>query len=191
MTIYERFRTGEPVHMPTDEEYQRVCVPELMRSRTLCHRMNALEPYDPQVRALLDELFEGRLPATATINTPLHIDRAATISVGENVFINEDFSTTAAGGITIEDGVLIAPRVTVITANHDPEDLQTLICKPVVIRRGAWICTRAILCPGVTVGEGAIVAAGAVVTHDVAPHTVVGGNPAKFIKYTTEKGQNA
>ncbi|WP_418386223.1 acyltransferase, partial [Akkermansia sp.] len=50
------------------------------------------------------------------------------------------------------------------------------------IKKGAWICSRAVLCPGVTVGEGAVVGAGSVVTKDVGPHTLVGGNPAAFIK---------
>ncbi len=54
--------------------------------------------------------------------------------------------------------------------------------KPVVIKERAWIGTKAVLCPGVTIGEGAVVAVGAVVTKDVASHTVVGGNPAKYIK---------
>ena len=59
---------------------------------------------------------------------------------------------------------------------------MVLICKPIVIKKGAWIGTRAMIMPGVTVGEGAVVAGGAVVTKDVLPHTIVGGVPAKVIK---------
>ena len=55
-TIYERARRGEPIDMRTDEEYKTVCIPEMKRSRTLSHRMNQLEPYDPKIRELLDEL---------------------------------------------------------------------------------------------------------------------------------------
>ena len=106
MTIYERARAGEPIDMRSDE-YQAVAVPELKRSRTLCHRINMLDPYDPKVRELFDELFEGRLPATSNILTPVNIDRGATISIGENVFINWNFSTVSTGSVTIEDNVQI------------------------------------------------------------------------------------
>ena len=87
-----------------------------------------------------------------------------------------------AGGITIDEGAMIAANVQLISNNHDPLDLQVLTCKPVRIGRSAWVGAGATILPGVTVGDGAIVAAGAVVTKDVAPNTIVGGNPAKFIK---------
>ena len=88
------------------------------------------------------------------------------------------------GGITIEDNVLIGPKVNLITENHplNPNDRKSLICKPIAIKRNAWIGAAATILPGVTVGENAVVAAGAVVTTDVPPNTIVGGVPAKFIK---------
>lgn len=90
---------------------------------------------------------------------------------------------TDLGGITLEDDVLIAPRVSILTVNHpeDPELRRGLILKPVVIKKGAWIGAGATVLPGVTVGENAIVAAGAVVGKDVPPNTIVGGVPAKVI----------
>ena len=69
-----------------------------------------------------------------------------------------------------------------ISNNHDPEEHQILTCKPVVLKRNCWIGAGATILPGVTVGENAIVGAGAVVTKDVEPNTVVGGIPAKLIK---------
>ena len=66
--------------------------------------------------------------------------------------------------------------------NHDFQNRMVLRCKPVHIGRNAWIGVGAIILPGVTIGENAVVAAGAVVTKDVAPNAIVGGNPAKFIK---------
>ena len=182
MNIYERAKNGEPIDMRTDEEYKAVCIPEMKRSRTLCHKINQLEPYSDEIRPLLDELFEGRLPASSNILTPLHIDRGATISIGENVFINWNFNTVSTGSITIKDGAMIAPNVSMLTANHDLNDLQILHCKPIVIEENAWIGEGAKIMAGVTVGRGAVVAAGSVVTHDVEPRTVVGGNPARLIK---------
>lgn len=182
MTIYERAAAGMPIDMRTDEEYRTECVPEMQRSRTLCHRMNALEPYDPKVRELLDELFEGRLPASSNILTPVQIDRGRTLFLGERVFINWGLTTVSTGGITIEDDVQIAPNVSLLTANHDYEDLMILHCRPIRICRRAWIGEGAKIMPGVTIGKWSVVAAGSVVTKDVPPRSVVGGNPAKVIK---------
>lgn len=77
---------------------------------------------------------------------------------------------------------MIGPEAAIITANHDFNDLLILQFKPVTVKKGAWIGARAVILPGVTVGEGAVVASGAIVTKDVPPRTIVGGNPAKFIK---------
>lgn len=189
MNIYEKAKSGIPIDLRTDEGYKSVFVPEMIRSRTLCHKMNMLDPYDEKIRVLLDELFENRLPKSSNILTPLYIDRGATVNIGENVFINWGFSTVSTGSITIEDGAMLAPNVSILTANHDFNDLQILICKPVVIKKGAWIGEGAKIMPGVTVGEGAVVASGSVVTKDVTARTVVGGNPAKFIKEITKQGE--
>jgi acetyltransferase-like isoleucine patch superfamily enzyme len=88
------------------------------------------------------------------------------------------------GGITLEDDVLIGPKVNLVTENHplDPVDRRSLISKPIVIKRNAWIGAAATILPGVTIGENSVVAAGAVVTKDVPPNTIVGGVPAKVIK---------
>lgn len=181
MNIFEKAKDGEPIDMRS-EEYQSIAVPEMKRSRTLCHRANILEPYDPEVRKILDELFEGRLPASSNILTPVAIDRGATITIGENVFINWNFSAVSTGSITIEDNVQIACNVHMLTANHDLDDMQILHCKPIVIEKGAWIGAGSTIMGGVTVGEGAVIAAASVVTKDVPPRTIYGGNPARKIR---------
>ncbi|MDE7329676.1 MAG: sugar O-acetyltransferase [Clostridia bacterium] len=155
---------------------------EMTRCRKFCFKINNTEPMTEELYALERELFCGRLDPSSSFMPPLQIDLASRIEIGKNVFINNDFICMARGGITIEDGVMIAPRVSILTANHDLYDHNVLKCSPVKICKNAWIGSGAIILPGVTVGENAVVAAGAVVTKDVAPNTVAGGNPAKFIK---------
>ena len=89
----------------------------------------------------------------------------------------------AAGGITIEDKVLIAANVKLISNNHDPYERDVLLCKPVLIKEGAWIGAGSTILPGVTVGRYAIVGSDTVVTKDVPDYAVVVGTPAKVIKY--------
>ncbi len=93
-----------------------------------------------------------------------------------------NFLCMSVGGITIEDGVLISANVQLLTNNHDYDDHEALICKSVHLKRNCWIGAGATILPGVTVGENAMVAAGAVVSKDVEPNTVVGGVPARLIK---------
>ena len=84
--------------------------------------------------------------------------------------------------IEIEEGVQIAPRVNLITVNHDLKDKMIVICKSVHIKKNAWIGAAATILPGVTIGENAVVGAASVVTKDVPDNAVVVGNPAKVIR---------
>ena len=112
------------------------------------------------------------------------------ISIGNNVWIGERSRLSGAGGgISIGNNVIFGPEVTIWSSNHNycsPEMLpydNIIIPKKVTIEDNVWICTKACIAPGVTIGEGAVVGMGAVVVADVPPGAVVGGNPAKVIKY--------
>lgn len=156
---------------------------EVPRSKDLCFDINTTRPSNTAViQEKLNALFEGRLPYNTNILTPVYIDRANKVKIGKRTFINHHFMTVALGGITIGNDVQIAPNVMMLTANHDLEDREVLHCFPIVVKDGAWIGAGAKIMPGVTIGERAIIASGAVVTKDVAQNTVVGGNPAKLIK---------
>ena len=152
-----------------------------MKEAQLCFRLNNTMPftkeYDELVHKLFGEFGEGsRLMATTSVV------RGKNVKIGKNVVIQTNSLFMSAGGITIEDDVLVAANAQLISNNHDPEEHQILTCKPVVLKRNCWIGAGATILPGVTVGENAIVGAGAVVTKDVEPNTVVGGIPAKLIK---------
>lgn len=167
------------IRIPKDMEES---VKEAARTRKLIFKINQTEPMTEEYRNLLEELFEGRLDKTTSIVPSLQIDYPSSIKLGKNIFINNNLKCVARGGITIEDGVMIAPGVTILTVNHDLKDHCVLIPIPVTIKKNAWIGANVTICPGVEIGEGAVIGAGAVVTKDVEPYTVVAGVPAKFIK---------
>ena len=117
-----------------------------------------------------------------TFNYPLNL------SIGENVFINRGVYITARAPISIGDHALIGPYVVLNSGNHNYSDRSVPIrdqshsIAPIQIDRDVWIGAHATILPGVTIGEGAIVGAGAVVTRSVAPYTIVGGVPARPLK---------
>jgi acetyltransferase-like isoleucine patch superfamily enzyme len=137
-----------------------------------------------QIRERLSEIIGSKVDTSTTIFIPFHTNFGQHIRIGKNVFINHACSFLDMGGITIEDDVLIGPRVNLITENHpvDPARRKQLDLKSILIKRNAWIGAGATILPGVTVGENAIVAAGAVVNKDVPANTIAGGVPAKFIR---------
>lgn len=105
------------------------------------------------------------------------------VEMGSYVAIDDEVNLYSAAKITIGTKVAISREAFICTASHDiTKPNRPLVTAPITICDGVWIGARAIILPGVTIGEGAVVAAGAVVTKDVEPWAVVGGNPAKFIK---------
>lgn len=107
--------------------------------------------------------------------------------IGNNVFINRDFTCLVAANCTIGDGSLLAGYIMITTENHgmDPAEQYTkqkLIAKEVHIGRNCWIGEKAIILPGVNIGDSSIVAAGSVVTKSVPEYCIVAGNPAKIKK---------
>ncbi len=118
------------------------------------------------------------------ILVPFYTNFGKFIRIGRNVFINHDCTVLDMGGITIQDDVMIGPKVSLLSESHpvNPADRRVLLLKSVLVKKNAWIGAGAIILPGVTVGENSIVAAGAVVSQDVPDNTIVGGVPAKVIK---------
>ena len=115
---------------------------------------------------------------------PFYTDCGKNIHFGKNVFLNSGCRFQDQGGIFIGDNCLIGHNCVIATLNHsiDPEKRQNLLPAAVRIGNDVWIGANATILPGVRIGDGAIVAAGAVVTRDVAERPVVAGVPAKVIK---------
>lgn len=110
------------------------------------------------------------------------------ILIGNNTAINSGCFFDGRGKITIENNVNIGKYVHIYTGTHDYNSpFFSYFTKPVFIKKNSWIASDVVILPGVTIGEGAVVAAGAVVTKNVEPYILVGGNPAKFIKKRNRK----
>lgn len=156
---------------------------EGVRCAQLCFKINHTMPMTEEYNRLVSELFMGNIGEGSRVMSPLTVVRGNRVKIGRNVVVMNNSLFMAAGGITIEDDVMVAANVQLISNNHDLYDHQILTCKPVRLKRNCWIGAGATILPSITVGENAVVAAGAVVTKDVEDNTVVGGNPAKIIKH--------
>ncbi|MET3558114.1 acetyltransferase-like isoleucine patch superfamily enzyme [Streptococcus rupicaprae] len=135
-------------------------------------------------RRVVEQLTKEEIDETVTINVPFQTDFGRHMHFGKHIYVNKDVFMVDLGGIFIEDEVLIGPRVKLISVNHPlkPADRHKLELKSVTIKKNAWIGADATILPGVTVGENAVVAAGAIVSKDVPANTVVAGVPAKVIR---------
>jgi acetyltransferase-like isoleucine patch superfamily enzyme len=179
--IFERLRNGETIPSNDPQAYQMMEA-SFATKQLLVQMNNASNPQ--QIREWLGQITHATIDETTNIFTPFHINYGKHTKIGKHVFINFDCVFLDLGGITIDDNVLIAPKVSLLTEGHPTsiEDRHSLVPKPIHIKKNAWIGANATILPGVAIGENAVVAAGAVVSKDVADNTIVGGVPAKFIK---------
>lgn len=137
-----------------------------------------------EVRLVFSEMTGQKIDESVVISLPVYSDFGSHIRFGKEIFINSNVMFTDLGGITIEDNVLIDPKASILTVNHpsNPTQRRGLILKPVHLKKNCWIGANATILPGVTVGENAIVAAGAVVSKDVPGNAIVVGIPAKVVQ---------
>lgn len=140
---------------------------------------------EDEIRAVFSDLIGNKVDESFSLIPPFYTTGGKNIRVGRNVFINQNCTMYDLGGIDIADDVLVGPNVSIITSGHPIEPSQRrafVIAKPIVIERNVWIGAGATIVGGVTVGENSVVTAGSVVTKDVPPNTLVGGNPARAIR---------
>jgi len=179
--IFERLKNGETIPS-NDPEAFKMREASFITKKLLLQLNNAADP--AAIRNILSQITGSQIDESVAVFTPLYINYGKHTKIGKNVFINFDCVFLDLGGITIEDNVLIAPKVSVLSEGHplSPDDRQSLVSGPILIKKNAWIGAGATILHGVTIGENAVVAAGAVVSKDVPANTVVGGVPAKIIK---------
>lgn len=167
---------GSPLH--------RVLHAAAQEAMRITADLNARYHEESEVRGFLAHLTRSRIDASVTLFPPFHADFGRNIRIGRNVFINMGCKFQDQGGITIADGALIGHNVVIATVNHplEPSRRGDIVPAPVHIGKGAWIGANATILPGVTVGDGAVVAAASVVTRDVPAGTVVVGSPARVLR---------
>lgn len=167
----------EDIHLFMDEMSNEV--------RRITFKLNASYHTPDEVRALLSELFGKPVPPSLRVFPPFYTDFGKNIEVGNNVFINACCHFQDHGGVTLGDGCQIGHNVVFATLNHGlaPEHRHTTYPAPIVLGKNVWVGSNSTILQGVTVGDNAVVAAGAVVTKDVPANAIVGGVPAKVIKY--------
>jgi maltose O-acetyltransferase len=147
--------------------------------------------FSGMIRAHLIKLAGPKIGRKVEINKNIEIapiGGSKNLTIGDGTFVNTGvrFQCPIGGEISIGRNVLIGPRCQFETLNHTisltKKGKRPNNIKPIVVEDYVWIGARVVILPGVKIGEGSIVAAGAVVTKDVAPYSLVGGVPAKLIK---------
>jgi acetyltransferase-like isoleucine patch superfamily enzyme len=179
--IFQRLLKGETVPF-NDPDYFRISN-ACNVTRKLLVQLNTASDGE-EIRNLLGMITGVEVDATTMIFPPFQINYGRNTKIGKGVFINFDCVFLDLGGITIEDNVMLAPKVSLLSEGHPVavNDRQTLTAGKIHIKRNAWIGANATILQGVTIGENAVVAAGAVVSKDVPDNTIVGGIPAKLLK---------
>lgn len=158
-------------------------------ARRLSAKLNTSVYTNEEIREQMSHITEQELDGDFSLFLPFTTDFGKNIKIGKNVFINSGCRFQDQGGITLGDQSLIGHNVVMATINHDYDPMKrgTMHLAPIILKERTWIGSNSTILPGVTVGENSVVAAGSVVTKDVEPNTIVGGNPAKFISNLEDK----
>ncbi len=180
-TVFEELKNGQHYDI-RDEKYVEQVHSEIARCRHICWEINQMDPDKKEAITKKEHELVQDMAEDAFLTPPFQIDCGNCLHLGKNVFANHGLTVMSVGTIIIEDGVMMGPEVGLFTVNHEPQEVRRIYTGVITIKKNAWIGSRVSIMPGVTIGEGAIVASGAVVTHDVEAHTLVAGVPAKLIK---------
>jgi len=180
-TEREKMVAGE-LHRPADPEL----VEMRLRARRLCREFNTSAEHEVARRAsLLRELF-GRLGERFEIEPEFRCDYGWNISAGDNLFMNFGCVVLDVCPVTFGRNVFLGPGVHVYAATHPADPVERAsgleFGRPVTIGDDVWIGGHATICPGVAIGDRAVIAAAAVVTRDVPARTIAAGNPARPLR---------
>lgn len=178
-------RTGRWLHAVTPRIGEA-----LHRAEELCFRLNQLPPSRREEREAIIRQLLGHVGKEITLHSPFHCDFGEQISVGDHFVGNFNLTILDEAPVTIGNHVFIGPDVGIYTVRHalltDQRNAGIMQSLPVTIHDNVWIGGHATLLPGVTIGQGAVIGAGSVVTHDIPPQVVAAGNPCRVLRPITE-----
>lgn len=154
-------------------------------ARRITFEINNAYHTQEELRVLMSRLLDKPVDDTFKMFPPFYTDFGKNITIGRNVFINACCHFQDHGGVTLGDGCLIGHNVVFATLNHGiaPDDRASMYPAPITLGKNIWVGSNSTILRGVTIGDNAIIAAGSVVTKDVAENTIVGGVPAKYIRH--------
>jgi len=188
-----------PVKDPTRTEYDKLINDEWFRYRSGPELADMQRATIARLRELGELFYSDPDAANAGVTKlvgecgtgldfrpPLYLEYRERVRFGSNVFINANLMILGSGEVTIGDNALIGPEARFYTVNHafDVEIRREGWERafPITLEDDVWLGGSVVICPGVTIGRGSVVAAGAVVTKDVPPGVVVAGNPARVVR---------
>ena len=185
MTMDERMKKG---YLWTDTgEYME----EQARAKDLMYEFNHTRPSEEEKRnGIMRELF-GHVGEPVWIMQPVTLARGKTVSIGSGTYINSNLTLVDDYEITIGENCLIAPNVTICTTGHPVHPSLRpngeMYSFPVRIGNGVWIGAGAVILPGVTIGDYAVIGAGSIVTKDIAANMIAFGNPCRVVREITDR----
>lgn len=175
-TEYEKMRSQELYYFSDPEIHA-----SLVHAKKVCARLRSMTIYDEDYRQVIEELIPG-IPQSTTICPPFHCDHGTGIILGENVFMNYDCIMLDGGYIRIGKHTLIGPHCQFYTPQHPMDYMERREEKetayPITIGEDCWLGGNVVVCPGVTIGNRCIIAAGSVVTKDIPDDSLAAGIPA-------------
>lgn len=175
-TEYEKMRSQELYYFSDPEIHA-----SLVHAKKVCARLRSMTIYDEDYRQVIEELIPG-IPQSTTICPPFHCDHGTGIILGEKVFMNYDCIMLDGGYIRIGKHTLIGPHCQFYTPQHPMDYVERREEKetayPITIGEDCWLGGNVVVCPGVTIGNRCIIAAGSVVTKDIPDDSLAAGVPA-------------
>ena len=185
-----KLSSGQTIIAGSEEhQYMHKLSQEAIR---ICTELNNSYHTGEEICALMSELTGKPVHESFALFPPFFTDCGKNINIGRNVFINSGCRFQDQGGITIGDDALIGHNVVMATINHsiEPDKRKNMIPAPIIIGKNVWIGANVTVLPGVTIGDNAVIAAGAAVSKDVEENTIVGGVPAKVIRTISKSEEN-
>lgn len=184
MDKYEMLRNGVWSHYISPDIRQ-----DLRKCEEQCFMFNSLPPSQNDRKEEILKQLLGGIGENFTIHSPFRCDFGFNIFIGRNFTGNFNLTILDEARVTIGDNVFIGPNVGIYTIIHALDAGQRnegiMSAKPVAIGNNVWICANAVILPGVTIGDGAVIAAGSVVTRSIPPSTLAAGNPCRPLRQIT------